>query len=74
MDVQLGLSCILLQNFSIASLKPLLAFFKMQNIVAGPKKAGQEAQAVIDSRTGELVVAGSAIRKASLEYCLDTLE
>ena len=48
--------------------------FKMREVVAGPKKAGQDAQAVFDSRTGELVVAGSAIRKASLEYCLDTLK
>ena len=48
--------------------------FKMRDLVDGPKKAGQEAQAVEDSRSGELVVAGSAIRKASLEYCLDTLE
>ena len=48
--------------------------FKMRDVVAGPKKAGQDAQAVIDSRSGELVVASSAIQKASLEYCLDTLE
>ena len=48
--------------------------FKMRDVVAGPKKAGQDAQAVVDSRSGDLVVAGSAIKKASLEYCLDTLE
>ena len=46
----------------------------MRDIVAGPKKAGQDAQAVVDSRFGELVVAARAIQKASLEYCLDTLE
>ena len=48
--------------------------FKMRDVVAGPKKPGQEAQAVVDSRSGDLVVAASAIQKASLEYCLDTLE
>ena len=47
--------------------------FKMRDLVDGPKKAGQDAQAVEDSRSGELVVAGSAIRRVSLEYCLDTL-
>ena len=41
--------------------------FKMRDIVDGPRKAGQEAAAVEDSRTGELVVASSAIKKASLE-------
>ena len=46
----------------------------MREVVAGPKKAGQDAQAVVGSRTGELVVAYSAIQGASLEYCLDTLE
>ena len=46
----------------------------MCDLVAGPKKAGQDAQAVVDSRTGELVVAYSAIQRTSLEYCLDTLE
>ena len=40
-------------------------------VVAGPKKAGQDAQAVMESRTGELPVAGSAIQKASLEYTLE---
>ena len=48
--------------------------FKMRDVVQGPRKAGQEAQAVVDSRTGELVVASSAIKQASLEYCLDTLQ
>ena len=48
--------------------------FKMRDIVEGPRKAGQEAQAVVDSRSGELVVASSAIQRASLEYCIDTLK
>ena len=48
--------------------------FRMRDVVAGLNKAGQDVQAVVDSRTGELVVAGIAIQKVSLEYCLDTLE
>ena len=48
--------------------------FKMRDVVQGPRKAGQEAHAVVDSRSGELVVATSAIQKASLEYCLDNLK
>ena len=47
--------------------------FKTRKVVAGPKKGGQEALAVKDSRSGELVVANSEIRRAGLEYCLDTL-
>ena len=46
----------------------------MREVVAGPKKGGQEAQALIDSRSKELVVAGSEIRRVGLEYCLDTLK
>ena len=46
----------------------------MCDVVAGPKKAGQDAPAVMDSSIRELPVAGSASQKASLEYCLDTLE
>ena len=47
--------------------------FKMRDLVEGPRRPGQEAQAVVDSRSGELVVASSAIQQASLDYCLDTL-
>ena len=47
--------------------------FKMREVVAGPKKGGQEALAVKDSRSGELVAASSEIRRVGLEYCLDTL-
>ena len=61
---------------SVSSMKQgnCAKLFKMRDLVDGPKKAGQEAQAVEDSRSGELVVSGSAIKKASLEYCLDTLK
>ena len=44
--------------------------FKMREVVAGPKKGGQEAQAVIDSRSGELVVAGSEIRRTGQDLLL----
>ena len=47
--------------------------FKMREVVVGAKKSGQEAVAVVDSRGGELVVASSQIKKATLEYVLDTL-
>ena len=47
--------------------------FKMREVVTGLKKGGQEALAVKDSRSGELVVANSEIRRAGLEYCVDTL-
>ena len=41
--------------------------FKRREVVAGPKKGGQEAQAIKDSRSGGLVVASSEIRRAGLE-------
>ena len=47
--------------------------FKMRDVVVGAKKSGPEAVAVVDSRSGELVVASSQIKKATLEYVLDTL-
>ena len=40
--------------------------FKMLDVVQGSRKAGQEAQAVVDSKTGDIVVASSAIQQASL--------
>lgn len=48
--------------------------FQMRNIISGPKKAGQEATAVKDFKMGELVVNKEAIKKASLEYCLNVLK
>ena len=47
--------------------------FKMKNMVEGSKKSGQEAQAIKDPKTGDLVVASSEIKKVTLEYCLEVL-
>ena len=44
---------------------------KMRSIVAGPKKKGQEAIALKDSRSGELVVSTSEIKRVTTEYCQD---
>ena len=48
--------------------------FKMKTIVAGRKKADQEAQAIKDPETGELVVSSSKIKEVTLNYCLNTLK
>ena len=48
--------------------------FKMKNIVTGNKKAAQEAQAIKNSETNELIVSNSEIKKVTLKYCLKTLE
>ena len=42
--------------------------FKMKEIVGGSKKATQEAHAVIDPETKELVVANELIRKPLYEH------
>ena len=48
--------------------------FKMKEIIAGPKKAGQEAAAVKDPKTGKMVVNKGDIKKTCLNYCLDVLK
>ena len=48
--------------------------FKMKDIVTGNKKAAQEAQAIKNPETNELVVSNSEIKKVTLKYCLKTLE
>ena len=48
--------------------------FKMREIVAGPKKAPQEAHAVIDNEKKELVVSTEGIKKVTLKHCMDTLK
>ena len=48
--------------------------FKMKEIIAGPKKAGQEAAAVKDPKTGKMVVSPKAIKETCLKYCLDVLK
>ena len=48
--------------------------FKMREIVAGPKKVKQEAHAVLDKATKELVVSNEGIKRLTLEHCMDTLK
>ena len=48
--------------------------FKMRGIVEGKKKAKQDAQAVIDKETGELVVSNKEIKRVTLSYCLNVLK
>ena len=47
---------------------------KMHEIVTGPKKPKQEAHAVIDSKTGKVVVSNKEIKRVNLEHCLTILE
>ena len=44
---------------------------KIRNVISGPKKKDQEAIALKDSRTGELVVSTSEIKRVTTEYCQD---
>ena len=46
--------------------------FKMKDIVAGGKKTPQEAHAVVDPETKELVVANKNIKIAALNHCINT--
>ena len=48
--------------------------FKMKDVIAGPKKTTNEAHAVRDPKTGDLVVSNSEIKKVTLEYCKSVLE
>ena len=48
--------------------------FEMRDVVAGPKKKGQDAQAIKDPKTGNMVVSSSEIKRVTLEYCLDVLK
>ena len=45
----------------------------MREIIAGAKKTGQKAPAATDPVTNRLVVKSEAIRKVTLDYCLNTL-
>ena len=44
---------------------------KLREAISGPKKKAQEAIALQDSRTGELVVSTSEIKRVTTEYCQD---
>ena len=46
--------------------------FKMKDIVAGGKKTPQEAHAVLDPETKEIVVDNESIKKATLSHCMNT--
>ena len=46
----------------------------MKDKIIGGKKTGQEPSAVIDPETGELLVSGKQIRKATLKYCVNNLK
>ena len=48
--------------------------FQMRKEIAGPKKPGQEASAIKDPTTGELLVTKEDIMKATLKYCTDNLK
>ena len=48
--------------------------YKVKELIEGPKKSGQESQAIKDPKTGELVVSTSEIKKITLEHCLNVLK
>ena len=52
----------------------LARVFKMKQKIVGSKKAGQEPTAIKDPESGDLLVSGSEIRKASLNYCINNLK
>ena len=52
----------------------ITSIFKMREIVAGPKKPKQEAHAVLDAKTGEVVVSNNEIKRVNLEHCLRVLK
>ena len=47
--------------------------FKLRERIIGTKKQGQEACAVKDPKTKELIVATEEIKRVSLEYCKEVL-
>ena len=46
----------------------------MQKEIAGPKKRPQEACAIRDSISGELLVNKNEIKRGTLEYCIENLK
>ena len=48
--------------------------FKMKDEIAGSKKTKNEAHAVLDFRTKELVVSNSEIKRVTLDYCKEVLK
>jgi hypothetical protein len=47
--------------------------FKMKEIVNGPKKAGQEPNAIRDPKNANLVVSNEEIKNVTLAYCVSNL-
>ena len=62
--------------FKVKSLKQgrTTNVFKMREAITGKKKAKQEAHAIFDEETKELVVSNSEIKRVTLKYCLNILE
>ena len=52
----------------------ITSVFRMRDLVAGPKKQIQEAHAVKDPNSGELVVSNEEIKRVNLEHCLNILK
>ena len=48
--------------------------FRIKKLIAGPKKTPQEAAAIKDPKTGELLVNKDDIKRATLEYCVNNLK
>ena len=48
--------------------------FSMKKNIAGPKKGSQEASAIRDPETGELLVNKEEIKRATLAYCVNNLK
>ena len=47
--------------------------FKMREAICGPKKKGQEPNAIKNPKTGDLVVSSEEIKKVTLAYCVENL-
>ena len=48
--------------------------FKMREVIGGKKKGKQEAHAIKDNETGEMVVSNMEIKRVFLSYCLNILK
>ena len=47
--------------------------YKMKKDIVGPKKTPQEAAAIRDPKTGEMIVDKEKIKEITLKYCVDNL-
>ena len=48
--------------------------YKVRELVEGPKKSGQEGQAIKNPANGEIVVNTKEIKRVTLEHCLKVLK